>query len=239
MRSSGFQTGEPWRSGPTHYPTRELSGPGVLVRTRGARSRLRKPSSTTLVPLPRRPQRFPFQLVLCFRPSQGHCRARWDGILRRPAQKSSLSQRPHLFGAGLSQASAAPSPACTPAPSSLLVPPILTTWPTQYRWFGSGSCSCSSSSGVLVRLRAPDALQALIPCLLPSPPPFAASPAPDCGCRCRCRGRRGEGRMGRDAGWLGTAAGSGQLRPREREGMGAPLQPPWVPKCLRPSPARD
>lgn len=31
---------------------------------------------------------------------------------------------------------------------------------------------------------------------LPSPPPFAASPAPGCGCRYRCRGRRGGGKDG-------------------------------------------
>lgn len=45
--------------------------------------------------------------------------------------------------------------------------------------------------------------------------------------------------MERDAGWLGAAEGSRQFWPRKREEMGAPLQPPWVPKCLRPSPARD
>lgn len=56
MPSSGFKTDKPLRSGPTPYPTKELSVPGVLVRARGVRRRLRRPSSTTLVPLPRRPE---------------------------------------------------------------------------------------------------------------------------------------------------------------------------------------
>lgn len=52
MPSSGSETGKPLRSGPTPYPTRELSVPGVLVRARGARRQLRKLSSTTLVRFP-------------------------------------------------------------------------------------------------------------------------------------------------------------------------------------------
>ena len=58
----------------------------------------------------------------------------------------------------------------THTPSRLSGSPDLTTWPTRYRWFGSGSGSGSGSRGVLVRLRAPDALPALIPRFLPLPP---------------------------------------------------------------------
>lgn len=218
MPSSRSEMSKPPRSGPTPYPTKELSVPGVLVRARGARRRLRKPSSTTLVPLPRRPGGSPFQLVLRFRPSQGHCRARWDGILRRPAQESHLSQRPHLLRAGLSQASAAPSPACTPAhtppfdsshPDRLAHPvPVVWLW-LRLRLGFRLQGRPSPAQGP----RRPPGVHPL----LPPPPPFAASPAPDCGCRYRCRGRRGEGRMERDAGWLGAAAGSGQLWPWEGE----------------------
>lgn len=201
-------------------PTRELSGPGVLVGARGSRPRLRKAFS--LVRPPGRPQRSPFQFVLRFPPSQGHYRARWDGILRRPTQESCLSQRPHLLRAGLSQASAAPHlPVLQHPPPFRFLPSC--TWSTRYRWFGfgsgSGSCSGSGSRGVLVRLRAPDALPALIPRFLPlppSPPHRLRAATADTG----AAAGGGEGRMERDAGWLVAAAGSGQLWPRKEEEMG-------------------
>lgn len=238
MRSSGFQT-RALEVRPHPLPNQgavraRSAGPDQGCQIAAAQALFHDPD-----PASPTPTAFPFPACPVF-PSLPRT---LQSEMGRNSQASSAKIEPESASAPLRRrpepSLGSPLPCLYSAPSSLLVPPILTTWPTQYRWFGSGSCSCSSSSGVLVRLRAPDALQALIPCLLPSPPPFAASPAPDCGCRCRCRGRRGEGRMERDAGWLGTAAGSGQLRSREREEMGAPLQPPWVPKCLRPLPARD
>lgn len=44
--------------------------------------------------------------------------------------------------------------------------------------------------------------------------------------------------MERDAGWLGAAAGSGQLWPWEGEEIGGAAAA-LVPKCPRPSPVRD
>lgn len=120
------------------------------------------PGSTSPTPRPV----YTFQPDPRFSPSQGHCSTVWDKILGWQAQKPRLSQRPYFLYAGLSQAFLSPLLSLLFNSRSLPTfsfPPTLTTWPTRYRCFGSGSGSGSGSRGVLVRLRAPDALPGLIP----------------------------------------------------------------------------
>lgn len=193
----------------------------MLVRARGARRRLRKPSSTTLVPLPCLvPTASPFPAGPAFK------------SLPRTLQ-SAMGRDSRAAGARIAPESASAPPCrpepglCSPLPSlysrassPLSAPPVLTTRPTRYRWFGSGSGSGSGpgSRGVLVRLRAPDALPALIPCFLPLPLGRLAgsrlrlqTPVP----RQARGGKDGQGRPP-----VGSGGRLRQRRPREGEEMG-------------------
>lgn len=160
-----------------------------------------------------------------------------QAVSARIAPESASAPPPHRPEPGLRS----PSLVCTPAPSPLSVPPILTTWPTQYRWFGSGSgsdsCSGSGSKGRPSPAQGPRRPPGSHPSL-PSPPPFAASPAPGCDCRYRCRGRRGGGK---DREGCSLAGSSGRFRitpapERRRDGVRRRSHPgfPKAFPCRRP-----